>query len=587
MTTNSMRHLFFILSLFFSCTIWGQGNALPAELTAQIDSVEKALERLEGKERLSVLFSLAQFTEYHPSQQKKYIRRLEEEAERQNDPKMLFDVARLWGSNYYELGFLDSTLMMDQKAEMIAREHQMYDGLFLTGESLAKLFTDLGQFDEAQEKARAVYDEAKETGHYTGMARALSALAFTYNYMNRDEEAEKFFKETISVGRMAAVPDTVVLIQAMTDLAGAYLNQRKYEQTLAYADTMRMMLGSIPAQWQTNYAFEADYFSGCAYSDLKQFDEALHYIRQAEALLSTEPSPHYTLMLNQLYAKYYIGKEDFDKVLEYKLLIAHHYESKGWKEDLASILEDVGLCYTLLNRHKEAAETYAESLRLTNELKEEDFYKNINELRTVYELDKQELLTQQERERVRSARIIIVALAVILLLIVAISVMALLNARRAHEKNRLLFRQLAEKDHLLQLEIVRPLDTDKQTTLQESQAADSLFDRLDRLMQEKQVYTQPDISRKAVATELSTNENYLHNAIKEKLNLSFSGYISLLRLEHGRKLLLHTAADSSIEDIGEACGFGSRTTFYRLFRERYGMSPSEFRRIAAEERANG
>ncbi|MDF9831605.1 AraC family transcriptional regulator [Parabacteroides sp. PF5-6] len=29
---------------------------------------------------------------------------------------------------------------------------------------------------------------------------------------------------------------------------------------------------------------------------------------------------------------------------------------------------------------------------------------------------------------------------------------------------------------------------------------------------------------------------------------------------------------------------GTRKTFTRLFRERYGMSPSEFRRIAAEEK---
>jgi transcriptional regulator GlxA family with amidase domain len=42
--------------------------------------------------------------------------------------------------------------------------------------------------------------------------------------------------------------------------------------------------------------------------------------------------------------------------------------------------------------------------------------------------------------------------------------------------------------------------------------------------------------------------------------------------------------DLTIEAVAIDSGFGSRNTFYRLFRERFGLTPVEFRNFACEKK---
>jgi transcriptional regulator GlxA family with amidase domain len=57
-------------------------------------------------------------------------------------------------------------------------------------------------------------------------------------------------------------------------------------------------------------------------------------------------------------------------------------------------------------------------------------------------------------------------------------------------------------------------------------------------------------------------------------------FVARVRLDHARRLLLATGR--SIEAIAVTVGFRSRSHFSRLFRERFGVDPSSFRRIGTE-----
>ena len=113
-------------------------------------------------------------------------------------------------------------------------------------------------------------------------------------------------------------------------------------------------------------------------------------------------------------------------------------------------------------------------------------------------------------------------------------------------------------------------------------AEPSLYHRLLTLMSTRALYTNPALTRREVAAELGTNENYLYKAIKENTGLTFQEYLYYLRLEHARRLLETPGNQDTIGTIAEESGYHSRKTFHQHFRGRYGCTPDEYRSQQAQ-----
>ncbi len=112
-----------------------------------------------------------------------------------------------------------------------------------------------------------------------------------------------------------------------------------------------------------------------------------------------------------------------------------------------------------------------------------------------------------------------------------------------------------------------------------------LYARLRVLMETSAVYADPDITRARLASMLGTNENYLHRAIRIHTGHSFSGYINSLRMGRACELLTTRDQRRTIARVARDCGFGSGNTFHRRFRDRYGITPGEFRRLSPKAQA--
>lgn len=79
-----------------------------------------------------------------------------------------------------------------------------------------------------------------------------------------------------------------------------------------------------------------------------------------------------------------------------------------------------------------------------------------------------------------------------------------------------------------------------------------------------------------LASILGMSEPYVSKRIKELFGATFTDLVCERRFSEAEQLLLHS--DIPITEIAEAVGYDNNSFFHRRFRERYGISPSKWRK---------
>ena len=94
---------------------------------------------------------------------------------------------------------------------------------------------------------------------------------------------------------------------------------------------------------------------------------------------------------------------------------------------------------------------------------------------------------------------------------------------------------------------------------------------------EAEGYIRPGLTIKELSETLHTNRTYLSGYIKATYNQSFRDWITGLRIEYAKRLLIQFP-ELTIADISERSGFQTPSHFIRLFGEREGCSPARWRK---------
>ncbi len=102
-------------------------------------------------------------------------------------------------------------------------------------------------------------------------------------------------------------------------------------------------------------------------------------------------------------------------------------------------------------------------------------------------------------------------------------------------------------------------------------------------VEEKGWWRDPELDLTSLARRLGTNTAYLSRALNDGLGLGFADAINRLRVDHAAATL-RSPGTEDILTIAMAAGFGSKATFNRVFKSRYAMTPSAYRRVSSMEK---
>ncbi|GAB5551857.1 MAG: hypothetical protein Sapg2KO_14480 [Saprospiraceae bacterium] len=139
-------------------------------------------------------------------------------------------------------------------------------------------------------------------------------------------------------------------------------------------------------------------------------------------------------------------------------------------------------------------------------------------------------------------------------------------------------------DFLIQKHITKNIELENKISYLKDDEKEELRGKFHKCMNEEKLYLLPDLNLKMIADKMEVSERKLSAFFGEVLNSSFYDSINSFRIAEAKTILKSNAVEShSITGIGLSCGFSSKSSFYRIFKNKTGVSPSVYRTLALKE----
>ena len=90
-----------------------------------------------------------------------------------------------------------------------------------------------------------------------------------------------------------------------------------------------------------------------------------------------------------------------------------------------------------------------------------------------------------------------------------------------------------------------------------------------------QAHLAEELSLSVLAKQFHLSPQYISQLFKSEIGVNFLAYLTNIRMEQAKKLLLTTSL--SIADVAQQSGYGDYRVFTKVFRKSEGITPSQYR----------
>ena len=321
--------------------------------------------------------------------------------------------------------------------------------------------------------------------------------------------------------------------------------------------------------------------------------QAIEYYKKGLALNDMNQTSYKVLLLNE-YAIALAEKGKNQQAIDLLFKALAFTKEKNCEIYRNRVINTLSVCYENMGQYVEALAWQRKLQQETDSIFNTDKEKVLSELRIKYD-------TEHQANEIRKNKLILLqkekkeqALVGILVLVLLVVFALWYRYRRQNQLYTSIVRQHQEairKEQQLK-EVISSLRKQQEeasaapvSSVGEKYAAssltnekkNSLFQRLEKLMQEEEVYKENLLTKERVADLLGTNRTYLSQIINEQTQQNFTQYVNNYRINEAIRLLSDPETDIPLKAVASEVGFNSMSTFYKIFQNAVGIPPKQYR----------
>ena len=401
--------------------------------------------------------------------------------------------------------------------------------------------------------ARRIYDYGKKQNDYEQAFMGAYYQANYYNLIGDNQQAETFLKEALEMYR----------VYPYDDVASVYTLYSK----------VKMDMGDIPAA--ERYALQSITLADSLHQPFLLPDTYLQY---AEVL---SKKGNYNLSNDMAQKALDAAQEGSGKtkVVDCLTLMAKNCQRLGQHVKAMDCLERANMMMDTLARVNMDRLNHERTIMLDIQKKEQEA-----------QVRKQQMADQR--------RMNLFLVGAVALLLALLSVIAWLYRKRnnlykniVRQNAKSVARQKELQKRIDHLENALETSHEPNSPISANETAPNepnmpneakvqeLYDRACHLMEHDRLYADPQLNREHLAELLGTNRTYLSAIIKEKSGMSYLQFVNSYRINEAIRILSDPEkTDYPLKKIWSDLGFNSPATFYKLFQQAVGITPSVYRK---------
>ncbi|MBO4663671.1 MAG: AraC family transcriptional regulator [Bacteroidaceae bacterium] len=401
--------------------------------------------------------------------------------------------------------------------------------------------------------------------------------------LQRDNElGEKYLKESIGMFNSLENDTTAwkIVIHAKSYLCNCYVMSGRYKEAIKVGEDIQHEIDSLSAVMDFNKYDNGNTIRAnlcgllcIAYAgDGRMVDAGMSY---AECQRFNSASPSVPLLL----ANCLLAMERVEEATEKLEEIHQQYYERGdsLTYEYADVVNSLKRCYQKRGMMDKAFYYSEKEIDVREKLFTSELKNSVTEWEIRYMMREKETRLRDTFKDTRISRLTSMLLVGLLAVALVFIFMFLRYNRVLNAKNK-----------ALALQINRDLN-DKAADKAKAEAKkkpdsesvpDAAVEQVLKFVEEmlsRKLFCDSNFDRETLMTECNLNRRLVVRYFETVMGKSYSKFLAVTRVEYAADQI-RKYPNYTIEAIAAECGIASRATFYRLFSDHFGISPTDYRR---------